>query len=129
MDKGDENKIQSAVKQFIDDDYQDQLELSSQLNAVNIQEPTVGSGYPNLHLLPDMYMERNRVYNFTSALDLYTPEENIPHMERTYVIPPTEPYHLLYRQHPSSVPTSLARQRSGILPRFVRSLNPFKKKE
>ena len=94
---------------------------------MNIQEPT--AGYPNLHLLPDMHMERNRVYNLTSALDLYTPEENIPPMERTYVIPPTEPYHLLYRQHPSSVPTSPARQRSGILPRFVRSLNPFKKKE
>ena len=121
---------------FIDDNYSDQPSVASIDDEIDrafnfLNRAFSVSAHPNLDLPPDMSIERNKVYNLTSVLNIDIPTHGTFVHERTYLLPQELSYHLLYRRNPlidDLSPDPNARQRFKFLPKFVRRLNPFRKK-
>ena len=121
---------------FIDDNYSDQPSVASIDDEIDrafnfLNRAFSVSAHPNLDLPPDMSIERNKVYNLTSVLNIDIPTHGTFVDERTYLLPQELSYHLLYRRNPlidDLSPDPNARQRFKFLPKFVRRLNPFRKK-
>ena len=85
-----------------------------------------------MDLPPDMSIERNKVYNLTNVLNIDIPTHGSFVSERTYLLPQEFSYHLLYRRNPlidNLSPDPDVRQKFKFLPKFVRRLNPFRKKQ
>ena len=121
---------------FIDESYADQLELTLQnyedAATVPELEKAFSLFHPHLSLPADMSIEENRVYNLTSALNLDIPLDGTFAAEKTYLIPEQLSYHLVYRRNPyidHLSPSFEKKQKFRFLPKFVRRLNPFRKKK
>ena len=121
---------------FIDDEINDQPTVSSADAEIDqafhfLNRAFSVSAHPNLDLPPDMSIEENRVYNLTSVLNLDIPHQGGFVTGRTYLLPQELHHHLLYRRNPfieQISPNPQKKQRFKFLPKFVRRLNPFRKK-
>ena len=121
---------------FFDDNYSDQLEISNvdlEIDAAFgfLNRAFSLSAHPNLELPPDMSIEENRVYNLTSVLNLDIPCYGNFVTERNYLLPQEHANQLLYQRNPfidNISPEPEKKQKFKFLPKYIRRLNPFRKK-